>query len=360
MSSTRNPRPSKGLTVATLQQLAELVGGSVVGDGSLKISRVAPIDAAGPGEITFVANPKYLGKLAQTRAAAAIVAPGVDSPGLPLLVCGNPYLAFAKVLTALQAQRPAPQGILAGALVDPSARIAEEVTIHPGCVVGPEVSIGRGSILHPGVVLYAGVSVGEDCLLHSGTVVREGCRLGDRVILQPNAVVGSDGFGFAPDGSRYYKIPQVGIVVLEDDVEVGACSCIDRAAMGVTRIGRGTKIDNMVQIGHNVNVGEDTILVAQCGIAGSTTIGNHCTFGGQSAVVGHIKVGDNVMLGGKSGIAGNTEGNQVLSGSPAMPHREWLKASMSYAKLPEMRKELSRMRHQLDALESLVKEKSEE
>ncbi len=345
--------------MATLRELAELVGGKVVGDDRLEILRVAPIDSAGPDEITFVANPKYLPKLAQTRAAAAIVSAGVESPGMPLLVCANPYLAFAKILTRLQTSPAPTQGVMAGASVDPSARLADGVTIHPGCVVGPAVRIGRGTVLHPGVVLYAGVEVGADSLLHAGVVVREGCRLGDRVILQPNAVIGSDGFGFAPDGSRYYKIPQVGIVVIEDDVEVGACCCIDRAAMGVTRIGRGTKIDNLVQIGHNVAIGEDTILVAQVGIAGSTVIGNHCTFGGQSAVVGHIKVGDNVMLVGQSGIVGNTEGGQILSGSPAMPHREWLKASMSFAKLPEMRKELTRLRRQLDEMETLLKERSQ-
>ena len=345
--------------MATLEHLAALIGAKVIGDGTLEISRVAPIDAAGPGDITFVANPKYLSRLAQTKASAVIVAPGVEAPGVALLVCGNPYLGFARILTELHAQRPAPQGVMAGANVDPTAQIGADVTIHPGCVVGPGASIGRGSILHPGVVLYTGVRIGEDCLLHGGVVVREGCRLGNRVILQPNAVIGSDGFGFAPDGSRYYKIPQVGIVEIEDDVEIGACSCVDRAAMGVTHIGRGTKIDNLVQIAHNVNVGEDTILVAQCGIAGSTTIGNHCTFGGQSAVVGHIKVGDNVMLGGQSGIAGNTEGNQVLSGSPAMPHREWLKASMSFGKLPEMRRELNQLRRQFDELAELVKEKNQ-
>ncbi len=345
--------------MATLKQLAELVGGSVTGDETLEIARVAPIDVAGPGEITFLANPKYLPQLGRTKASAVIVAPGVEAAGPALLACANPYLAFAKILTELAVQRPPAAGIMAGAVVDPSAQVAEEVTIHPGCVVGAGVTIGRDCLLYPGVILYAGVTLGENCVLHGGVVVREGCRLGDRVILQPNAVIGSDGFGFAPDGRRYYKIPQVGIVELGDDVEIGAGCCIDRAAMGVTRIGRGTKLDNLVQIGHNAVLGEDTIIVAQCGIAGSTTIGNHCTFGGQSAVVGHIKVGDNVMLGGQSGIAGNTDGNQVLSGSPAMPHREWLKASMSFAKLPEMRKELSRLRRQLNDLESLVKEKTQ-
>jgi UDP-3-O-[3-hydroxymyristoyl] glucosamine N-acyltransferase len=248
---------------------------------------------------------------------------------------------------------------MAGAWVDPSARLESEVTVYPGCVIGPGVTIGRGTLLYPGVVLYAGVSIGEECLIHAGVVVREGCRIGNRVILQPQAVIGSDGFGFAPDGSRYFKIPQVGIVEIEDDVEIGACCCIDRAALGVTRLRRGVKLDNLIQIAHNVTVGEDTVMAAQVGVAGSSVIGNHCTFGGQAAVVGHIQVGDNLMVGGQSAIASSAEGNQVLSGTPAIPHKDWLKASLSFAKLPEMRKELNRLQHQLDGLEKLIKERSE-
>lgn len=344
--------------MAQLKDLAELVGGTVVGDGSVDIQRVAAIDHAGEGAITFVANPKYLPKLAQTRASAAIVSPGVEKPGLPLLVCRNPYLAFAKILTLLHTSKPAPLGILPGAQVCAGARIGEGVTLYPGCYVGDGATVGSGTVLHPGVVLYAGAAVGQDCLLHGGVVVREGCRLGDRVIVQPNAVIGSDGFGFAPDGPRYYKIPQVGIVVVEDDVEIGAGSCVDRAAMGVTLIRRGVKIDNLVQIAHNVTIGEDTVLAAQVGLAGSAEIGRHCTFGGQAAVAGHIKVGDNVMVGGRGGVTGNLTGNQVVSGTPVMPHKEWLKASMSFAHLPEMRKELSRLRKHMEALELQLKERS--
>lgn len=344
--------------MAQLKDLAEHVGGAVVGDGDIEIYRVAPIDTAAEGEITFVANPKYLPKLAQTRASAAIVAPGVDPVGLPLLVCRNPYLAFAKILTLLQARRPAALGILPGAQVSPSARVGEGVSLYPGCYVGDEAVVGSGTILHPGVVLYAGAQIGKECLLHAGVVVREGCRIGDRVIVQPNAVIGSDGFGFAPDGPHYYKIPQVGIVVIEDDVEIGAGSCIDRAAMGVTLIRRGVKLDNLVQIAHNVVVGEDTVLAAQVGIAGSAEIGRHCTFGGQAAVAGHIKIGDNAMIGGRGGVTGNLAGSQVVSGTPVMPHKEWLKASMSFAHLPEMRKELGRLRKQMEALELQLKERS--
>lgn len=343
--------------MATLGELAELVGGTVVGDADLGIRRVAGIAEAQPGEITFVANPKYLPLLEKTRASAVIVAPGVEVPHLSSIVCRNPYLAFAKILTHLQVRRPQPQGVMAGACVHPSAVLGEGVTIHPGCVVGENVAIGPGTILYPGAIVYADVVVGEDCTLHAGVIVREGCRIGSRVILQPSAVIGADGFGFAPDGSRYFKIPQVGIVEIEDDVEIGAGSCVDRAALGVTRVRRGAKIDNLVQIGHNVVVGEDTVIVAQVGIAGSTEIGRHCTFGGQAGTAGHIKIGDNVMVGGQSGVTGSVGPNQVLSGTPVMPHREWLKASMSFARLPEMRKEITRIRRQLEELEMLIKER---
>jgi UDP-3-O-[3-hydroxymyristoyl] glucosamine N-acyltransferase len=175
--------------------------------------------------------------------------------------------------------------------------------------------------------------------------------LGDRVILQPNAVVGSDGFGFAPDGQRYEKIPQVGRVIVEDDVEVGACTCIDRGTLGDTRVGRGTKLDNLVQIAHNVGVGEDSILVAQSGIAGSTTVGRHCTVGGQTAISGHLKLGDNVTIAGKSGVTNTVEDNQIMAGFPLMPHRDWMKMAMTMTHLPEMRKELQQLNKRLQALE---------
>jgi UDP-3-O-[3-hydroxymyristoyl] glucosamine N-acyltransferase len=339
-----------------LAELAKLIGATLVGDAHQSVRQVRGLDEAGPGDLTFIANAKYLGKLQSTRASAVIVAPGVssDRPDLTLLVCRNPYLAFARILTYLQGA-PAPvQGVLPGAFVHPDAELHPQVTVHPGCHVGPGAKVGRGSILHSGVVLYAGAEVGEDCLLHASVIVREGCRLGNRVIVQPGAVIGADGFGFAPDGPRYVKIPQVGHVVIEDDVEIGANSCIDRATLGVTRIGRGTKIDNLVQIAHNVVIGEDTVIVSQVGIAGSTEVGNHCTFGGQVAVVGHIKIGDNVMIGAQSGVSNSIAAGQVMSGTPVMPHREWLKAATTFPKLPEMRKELNRLRQQLQALESIV------
>jgi UDP-3-O-[3-hydroxymyristoyl] glucosamine N-acyltransferase len=347
---------NKGAIVKTLKELAVLVGGSVIGDENLEIHRVAAIDSAQPGEITFLANPKYLPLLQTTQASAVIVRPEVEAPGRTLLKCANPYLAFAKVLTALHVHPPEVRGIMPGAFVDPEARIADGATVHPGCVIGKNTVVGAGTTLYPGVMLYDDVTVGENCLIHAGVVIRERCRIGNRVIIQPGAVIGSDGFGFAPDGEGYFKIPQVGIVVLEDDVEIGANTCLDRAAMGETRLGRGTKVDNLVQLAHGVKVGEHTILVAQVGISGSTTIGSHCTLGGQVGVAGHLKIGDRTMIGAQSGVAGSLEGGQVYSGTPVIPHKDWLRASMSYAKLPEMRREITRLRRQIEELEALVKE----
>lgn len=340
----------------TLGRLAELVGGEVVGDPDLPIERLAPFASAGEGEITFVTHKKYLDDIGQTGAAAVIVPERLPA-SCSLLVHPNPYLAFARVQQYFHGQRPAPTGIMPGATVDPAAEVGAEVSIYPGCYVGPDCRIGAGTILYPNVVLYQGAEVGRDCLLHAGAVVREFCRLGDRVVLQPGAVIGSDGFGFAPDGPSYEKIPQSGIVVVEDDVEIGAASCIDRAALGVTRIRRGSKLDNLVQIGHNVEVGEDTVMAAQVGIAGSTVIGRHCTFGGQAGTAGHVKIGENVTVAGRGGVASSVDGNQVLSGLPAMPHRDWLKASMAFPRLPEMRHELHRLRNLVVELEKRLKEK---
>jgi len=342
--------------MARLQDLAELVGGRVIGDPGLEIERLTTFEEAGPGDIVFVTKAGYANRLSAVGASAVILAKEVEGLEMAQLVCPNPYLAFARVLTCLQEdRRPAP-GVSPGAHVDPEATLGENVCIMPGCHVAAGAKIGAGSILHPNVVIYPGAVIGRDCDIQAGCVVREDCRLGDRVILQPNAVVGSDGFGFAPDGERYEKIPQVGVVIIEDDVEIGACACIDRAALGVTRICEGTKLDNLVQIGHNVVVGPHTVMAAQTGIAGSTVIGRHCTFGGQAGTAGHIHIGDNVTVAGRGGVAGDTEPNQVLSGAPAIPHREWLKSSMVVPKLPEMRKEISRLRRQVEELQALIKE----
>lgn len=338
-----------------LRDLAALVDASIVGDPETEIVRMSTIDQAQHGDITFLANQKYLPLLSSTQASAVIIGVDVVAPaGRNLLRCRNPYLAFAKVLTFLHVPRPEAQGISTGSTIDPSAEIAEGVTIAPGCVIGARVKIGARSILYPNVVLYDDVILGDECTIHAGVVIREGCRIGHRVIIQPSAVIGSDGFGFAPDGESYFKIPQVGIVVIEDDVEIGSCSCIDRAALGVTRIGQGVKLDNMVQIAHNVSIGAHTVMAAQTGISGSSKIGRHCTFGGQSSTAGHIKTGDNLTVAGRGALAGNTEGDQIVSGVPAIPHRDWLKASTIFATLPSMRKEMIRMQKEIELLKTYI------
>jgi len=341
----------------SLAVLAELVGGCVSGDPSTCVSGVAPLDSAGPTQICFLANPKRKELLANCRAAVIIVPPSLaGAVETPLLLTDNPYLAFAKILTYFEVTPHKPQGVMPGALVDPSAVLGENVTISPGCVVAAGVRIGRGTLLHPNVVIYADAVIGEDCLLHANVTVRERCLLGNRVILHAGAVIGADGFGYTPAGKGYFKIPQVGHVLLEDDVEVGACSCIDRANMGVTRIGRGTKIDNLVQVAHNVQIGEDCILAAQVGFAGSARIGRHCTFGGQAAVTGHVTLGDNVTIAGRSGVTNDVASNQAMAGLPVMPHREWLKSTIAMQHLPEMRRELKQLKLKLEELTKQLSE----
>ncbi|MCF6178373.1 MAG: UDP-3-O-(3-hydroxymyristoyl)glucosamine N-acyltransferase [Geopsychrobacter sp.] len=342
--------------MATLEQLAQLVDAQVVGDARVEIKRIQTIDQAGSGDLTFLTNPKYLPYLQNCQAAAVIVAPGTDAPGKNLLVCSNPYLAFAKILTELRGDAYPHVGILPGASIAPSAKIGQNVSIYPGCVIGEHAVIGDNCMLFPNVVIYADVQIGNDCLIHAGCLIREQTRIGNRVILQPGAVIGSDGFGFAPEGDRYFKIPQVGIVVLEDDVEIGSCCCIDRAALGETRIKQGCKFDNMVQIAHNVVVGEDSVIAAQSGISGSSQIGRHSTFGGQSAVSGHLKLGDNLTLAGKGGATKSLAGNQIYSGTPAIPHKQWLKSSLVFGRLPEMRREISVLQKRLQKLEDKIKE----
>ena len=343
-----------------LGRLAELVGGQVRGNADLLISGVAPLDRATAAELSFLTNPKYRGQLEGTGAGAVIVHPSLDGViDRPLLLCRNPYLAFTRILSYFHPPANLSPGVQAGATVDPTATIGAGAAISAGCVIGAGALIGDGCMLHPNVTIYPQAKIGEHCTLYAGVVVREVCILGDRVIVQPNAVIGSDGFGFAPDGQRYAKIPQVGRVVVEDDVEIGACTCVDRGTLGDTCIGRGTKIDNLVQIGHNTKVGEDCIIVAQVGISGSTEIGRHCTFGGQSATSGHLKVGDNVTIAARGGVSGNVDANQVMAGFPLLPHRDWLKSAMTMTHLPEMRRELHQLRQRLQALEDHLREESE-
>lgn len=341
----------------TLQELAEYLGGTVRGEGAVRITGLAPLEAAGPDKITFLANPKYAAKVAETKAGGVLMAPGAEAYGRNVIELANPYLGFAKLLTLFYT-RPHPElGVLPEAVIGTNVSLGEGISIYPGVVIGDNVTIGDRVVIHPGAVLYDGVTVGDDSVIHANAVVRERCRLGKRCRLQPGAIVGSDGFGYAPDGSGYYPIPQIGIVVLEDDVEIGANTTIDRAALEVTLIKRGTKLDNLVQVAHNCQVGEDCMIVAQVGIAGSSKVGNHCTLAGQVGVVGHVSISDNVIVGAQSGVTGPLEANAYFSGSPAMPHKDWLRAMGVMPRLPEMRKKINELEKKLAVLEArLAKE----
>lgn len=333
-----------------LQELAARLGCTLRGDGSTQVVRVSGIDEAEPGALTFVANARYVPRLAHTRASAVILSPDVGCE-LPSLLSSNPYLTYARAVALLHPQGSPPPGIHPSAQVDPAARLGEGVHVGALAVVGPGVQIGAGTVLHPHVVLYPGVTVGRDCTLHSGVQVREGCRLGDRVIVQNGAVIGGDGFGFAKDeDGRYQKIPQIGIVVVDDDVEIGALVAIDRAALNETRIGRGSKIDNLVQIGHSVTVGEHTVLAGQVGVAGSTKIGNRVTLAGQVGVAGHLTVGDGVIATAQTGIPSSLPSGAFVSGTPAIDNRRWLKASAVFARLPELQKRLRELERQIEEL----------
>lgn len=326
----------------SLGELAGYVGGRVIGDGSAVIHNVAPIDEAGPGDLTFLANPRYQKFLTECKASGVIVGRGVVDESRPVtatafLEAPDPYLAFAKVLQLLFPPPRYDRGVSALAHVDASATLADDATVFPGAFVGPRVSIGAGTVVFPGVFLGEEVRIGAGCVLHANVVVRDGCRLGDRVVLHAGVVVGSDGFGYAGRGEGRVKIPQIGVVVIEDDVEIGANTTIDRATLGKTVIGRGAKIDNLVQIAHNVVIGEHCVVAAQTGIAGSTRLGKNVTLAGQVGVVNHIEIGDGAIIGPQSGVPKSVPPGAVLSGGVGVaPHQEWLKVMTLLPQLPKL------------------------
>ena len=326
----------------TLSQLARHVGGRIIGDGEVTIRKVAPIDEAGSGEITFLAHPRYQSFLAQCNASAVIVGPGVitEPPaevGKGYLEAANPYLAFAKVLQLFAPAIPVDHQISALAYIDPAASLGGEVTVFPHVFVSRGAKVGKKSVLYPGVFLGEDCQVGESCVLYPNVVVREGCRIGNQVVLHPGVVIGSDGFGYAGEGNERLKIPQIGIVEVEDDVEIGANTTIDRATLGRTVIGRGTKIDNLVQVAHNVMIGENSVIAAQTGIAGSTRIGKDVTLAGQVGIVNHVWIGDGAKIGPQSGVPKSVPPGAILSGGiAAAPHHDWLKVMTLLPQLPKL------------------------
>ncbi|MCL2457360.1 MAG: UDP-3-O-(3-hydroxymyristoyl)glucosamine N-acyltransferase [Desulfobulbus sp.] len=339
----------------SLRQLADLVGGRVEGDPDLVVRGLNGIEHAQAGEITFVLDGKHLPLPEQCLASACIIPAGVDSLPIPAIVAEQPAVAAARIHAFLLAEPFRAQGVHPSAVLGAGCVLPAEVTIGPLVVLGDRVVVGERVIIHAGAVIGDDTMIGDDTLIHANVTVSERCAIGRRVILHHGAVIGSDGFGFATDRMGvHYKKPQVGRVRIDDDVEIGANSCVDRAAFGVTWIKSGVKIDNLVMVGHNVVVGENSILVAQVGIAGSATLGRNVVLGAKAGVAGHLHLADQVMVAAMSGIHNNQPKGAVVGGAPAIEAKEWGRAAVAFGRLPEMVKELRRLRKEVDRLGSLL------
>jgi len=334
--------------VLKLREVAHRLGCRLEGDGEVEIRGVSGIDVARPDDLTFFANPRYLSALRSTQAAAVILSHDAEPAACSMLRTDQPYLAFANAV-ALFADRVVPSpGIDPASSVASDARLGDAVSIGPFVSIAAEVSIGSRTVIHPGVHIGPGARIGSDCVIHTHVAVREGVVIGDRVVLQNAAVIGSDGFGFAkrPDGT-HQKIPQVGSVVIEDDVEIGAHVAVDRPAVGETRIQAGAKVDNLVQIGHAVRIGRNTLLAAQVGIAGSTTIEEDVVLAGQVGVNGHVLVGKGTRVTGQTGVTKDVPAGSFVSGLPAIDNRIWRKAATSFKLIPALRRRVAALERRL-------------
>ena len=343
-----------------LKELAQWVDGTVVGDGETEISGVAAIEEACEGEITFIANPKYLRKLGDTNASAVVVSKEVTQANKPLLCVNHPQLAFAKILALFSEKPYQAKGVNSHAWISPTAKLGKDLTLYPFVYVGDRCSIADRVTLYPGVYVGEDSVIGEESILYSHVSIYSGTVVGKRVVLHSGVVVGSDGFGYVKEGKKNVKIPQVGRVEIEDDVEIGANTTIDRAALGKTIIRRGVKIDNLVQVAHSVIIGEDSILCGQVGISGSSKIGSNVILAGQVGVADHIEIGDNVMVGAQSGVMNDLAANQAYVGTPTYPHRESLRMVAAFPKLPEMRKMLINIEKRLKKIEETLSSRGKE
>jgi UDP-3-O-[3-hydroxymyristoyl] glucosamine N-acyltransferase len=343
----------------TLAELAARLGCRLEGDGAIEVVRVAGLEDAGPGDLTFLANPKYVRKLAETRASAAIVDDQVSGAPCALLRARRPYLAMAEAVTLLTPPgRPAP-GVSALAAVDPSADLGPDVSIGAFVVIGPRARIGARTVIHPHAVVGADATVGADGTIHAHVSIRDGIEIGDRVTIQDGAVIGSDGFGFAQrEDGTHVKIPQVGRVVIDDDVEIGAQSAVDRPAVGETRIGRGTKIDNLVQVAHGVKIGRNVLLAAQVGIAGSTVLDDAVVMAGQSGAAGHLRLGRGAQVSAKSAVTKDVPDGSHVAGIPAGDTTAWRESVVLIRRLPELKEAVADLERRLAALEAQLNRKS--
>ncbi len=339
-----------------LREIADILQGRVVGDEEVDIRSISAIDEAGAGDLSFIANPQYRDRLATTQADAILVHPGTECPGKNLIIVKDPYVALGKLLVLLYPVKAAPgRGISPRAFLEEGADVSTEATVYPGVTVCRGARVMGGVVLYPGVFVGQDVIIGEDSILHPNVCVYRKCKIGRRVVLHAGVVIGADGFGYANPGADNLKIPQVGIVQIDDDVEIGANSTIDRATLGKTWIKGGVKIDNLVQIAHNVVIGEDSVIVSQVGISGSTKLGRSVIIGGQAGLTGHLAIGDHVQIGAQSGVLDDVPSGSTVSGSPHLPHREWLRVVASLTKLPELRHTLAQLVKRVKKLEEECK-----
>lgn len=319
-------------------EVAAFLGGTLVGDPNVVVRGVSKIEDAAPGDVSFIANAKYVRYLNTTAAGIVLVAPGTydrETCSRTVIEIADPYHGFLRLLERYYPRQLwLAAGIDSTAVISPDAVVAADATIGAFVFIGPRCCIGSRTTIYPHVVMAADVRIGEECEIHSHVSLREGVRVGNRVIIQNGAVIGSDGFGFALREAEYEKVPQMGTVVIEDDVEIGANTTIDRATLGQTVIGRGTKLDNLIQVAHNVKIGSHTGIAAQAGISGSTKIGDRCQIGGQAGMVGHLRVGNDVKIAAQSGVGSDVADGEIVAGSPARPLTVWRRLEASLSRLP--------------------------
>ena len=335
------------------KQIATFIQGEIIGDENATVHTFAKIEEGIPGAISFLSNPKYTPYIYETQASIVLVnkdfVPEKEIKAT-LIKVDNAYESLAKLLNLYEQSKPKKTGIDPLAFVAETAKVGEGVYIAPFAYVGDYAEVGDHTALHPHATVGAGAKVGSDGTLYANTTVYHDCRIGNRCVLHSGAVIGADGFGFAPTPNGYEKIPQIGIVVLEDDVEIGANTCVDRATMGATIVHKGVKLDNLIQVAHNDEIGSHTVMAAQVGIAGSTKIGEWCMFGGQVGIAGHIHIGNKVNLGAQSGVPGSIKDNEQLIGTPPMGMKQYFKSQAVFRKLPDMYSELNALRKELNEL----------
>ena len=342
----------------TAEQIANVIGGRVEGNKDAKVHTFAKIEEGTEGAISFLSNPKYTHYLYNTKSSIVIVNESVElekDVDATLIRVPNAYESIAKLLQIYEASKPKKTGVAPQAYIAPSAKLGNNCYVGPFAYVGEGAEIGDGCQIYPHAVVGDNVKVGSNCIFYPNTTIYQGCKIGNNVTIHAGSVIGADGFGFAPGADGYDKIPQIGIVVIEDNVEIGANTCVDRSTMGATVIHKGVKLDNLVQVAHNVEIGENTVMSAQVGIAGSTKVGSWCMFGGQVGLAGHITIGDKTFLGAQSGVPGSLKGGEELIGTPPMNPRQYFKSQAIFRRLPDMYKDLNDAKKKIEELNEKIK-----